>query len=473
MLAFNIKITRLKAVLLPVLVLLTLCSHAQNAGGFIKVSKINPRYFTVGSKQFWLPVELNYVINIRNSPEAIFADAEHIFKTFSANGGNAVRIWGPTPFLEVETRHIGNYDQLALQRFSRFISLAKKYHLRVKFNLESSRSFTSGYFIKKLYGANDGGPFGSFAQFINSAEGRQAYLNRAKAYIQLYRHDPTVYCWELWNEMSAISEGNWLDFSRVMLDSVKRIAPAQLVSQTLGSLAYKQTMEQYLQYLQLKNNDIACLHQYLDPGAQLPMCYGPVDEMLSQSVAFVRGNSSGRPVFVNETGAVEAAHSAMSHYYNLDTAGMLLHDMLFAPFFSGAAGPGSFWLDEPYMDKHHLWYHYQRFNTAVKDFNCITEKPEVIKFTQQGLRVYALKGHSSTLIWCRDSSNTYIKELQQGVAPLIKRNTVLQLRNLNAAAYTKARVYDPWKNTWQQVTVVNQAITLPAFTRSVVVRLSR
>ena len=41
--------------------------------------------------------------------------------------------------------------------------------------------------------------------------------------------------------------------------------------------------------------------------------------------------------------------------------GIILHDVLFAPFFAGAAGPGHCWHWNVYVDRNNLWHHFARF----------------------------------------------------------------------------------------------------------------
>lgn len=58
---------------------------------------------------------------------------------------------------------------------------------------------------------------------------------------------------------------------------------------------------------------------------------------------------NAKPVILAETGAVEPKHAGPSQYYPLDTVGIILHDALFAPFFSGAAGAGMIWHWDQYV----------------------------------------------------------------------------------------------------------------------------
>ena len=195
------------------------------------------------------------------------------------------------------------------------------------------------------------------------------------------------------------------------------------------------------------------------------ICSSAVEELLSYH--------TGKPVILAETGAVEPHHAGPSKYYPLDTAGILLHDILFAPFFSGSAGAGMSWHWESYVHKNNLWYHFQRFNEAIKGISPIEEKFLPAKAETIAVRVYLLKGKKTNLIWLRDKMNNWESELQKGIAPETLNGIQLNLRELGLMASPgKIEVYDPWKNSWTRVEKANHPFILPDFKRSIVIRLS-
>lgn len=58
-----------------------------------------------------------------------------------------------------------------------------------------------------------------------------------------------------------------------------------------------------------------------------------MDSLASQAVVLLRNMVVDKPVILSEVGAVEAHHSGPSKLYESDTLGVLLHDLIFAPFF--------------------------------------------------------------------------------------------------------------------------------------------
>src|SRR5215471_7201197 len=110
----------------------------------------------------------------------------------------------------------------------------------------------------------------------------------------------------------------------------------------------------------MPGNDIAQVHRYLDLGASLDACKGPVDVLAAEAVRELLAFQPGKPVILAESGAVEPRHSGPFKLYTADQDGVLLHDILFAPFFAGAAGPSQIWHWDAYVAKNGLWQHFRR-----------------------------------------------------------------------------------------------------------------
>jgi hypothetical protein len=76
------------------------------------------------------------------------------------------------------------------------------------------------------------------------------------------------------------------------------------------------------------------------------------------------------------------------------------------------------------------------------------------------------------MIWCRDSNSNWQTELADGIKPSII-NTSIPVSKLGIAEkkIKSIKVYDPWKNKWSDAKIVKNQILLPAFIRSIVVRI--
>jgi hypothetical protein len=410
-------------------------------------------------------------------PDSAFAEIELWMKNLSENGGNYIRVWLSQSFWDVELK-AGEYDEGKAQRIDRFISLARKYHLHIKLTLEHFRSITleenpQSWATKFAYHTSKGGPLDSVGQYISTPAGHKLFLDKLDFYKKRYGSDTLFFGWELWNEMNAMKgpedEMFW-NWNKVMLKAVKEKFPENLVMQSLGSFDGEYAKPLYKRLMTMRGNEVAQVHRYLDLGAKMEVCHAPMDVICSSAVKDLQSYHAGKPILVAETGAVEPNHAGPSKYYPVDTAGILLHDILFAPFFTGAAGTGMSWHWESYVHKNNLWYHFGRFNEAIKGINPLRES-FVPEFEEtDSLRVYTLKGKQTLLVWVRDKNNNWTTELDKSIAPSLIKNAVIKVHGARKAR--SIETYDPW--TGERSTVVQKkgSVILPDFKRSLVVRVN-
>ncbi len=222
----------------------------------------------------------------------------------------------------------------------------------------------------------------------------------------------------------------------------------------------------------MPGNEIAQVHRYLDLGARMEECQMPMDIICSSAVEELLSYNTGKPVILAETGAVEPRHSGPSKFYPVDTAGMLLHDILFAPFFSGSAGAGMSWHWDSYVEKNNLWYHFKRFSEAVKDINPLREKFVTSRSETEIVRIYILAGQETILLWLRDKKNNWQSELRDGISPLLIQGAEIDLKKLGCdKRVQKISIYDPWQDKWKNVRQKDLKINLPDFKRSLVIKI--
>lgn len=448
-------------------------------GPIIKVSTICPRYFETSEGLPWIPVSTNFLPadglgNSDDKDEIQFID--NYFRKFSANGGNSLRIWISTSFLEIEDSQEGVYNPKKFERIDKLLELAEKYNLLIKFTLQHIRTIskTSDSSSDWANSKSLANRFRDINEYVNTPEGRHSYLNRAKALAERYRENKQIYAWELWNEMNAVTWDDWEDFTQQMLDSVKALFPNHLVTQTLGSLDCPKAERTYEEMFTYKNNEFVSLHRYLDPGdkwEQYSQVKGDIDTLVSTLMHFAKANITDRPIVYNEIGAVEGSHAGPSKLYPFDKEGMLLHDMVFAPFFCGAAGSGSMWHWDHYILKNDLWQPFKTFSHLTSKLNPIKENFSSFEFEACGVRCYGLAGKTQTIIWCRDSANNWNTELLQGNPPTLKTDLKFEQRECIGKRYSSVQFYDPWKDKWSEVIKANDHIAVPAFKRSTVIIL--
>jgi len=452
--------------------------------GFIGISSSNPSYFQYSDGTPYIPVGINMISpggKYRDKPDSAFYEMEQWMKKLSENGGNYIRVWLSSPFWDIEDKRAGEYSEEKAQRIDRLIEMAGKYNLRLKMTFEHFRSLTFEenpqlWAVKSIYHTSNGGPLDSIRQYLASPEGKKLFLDKLDFFGKRYGSDTLFFGWELWNEMNAMKgpqDSVFFAWNEQMLDEVKQRFSKNLVMQSLGSFDADRVRALYRKMMLLPGNQVAQVHRYLDLGAEMEICHMPMDIICSSAIEELISYNSGKPIILAETGAVEPRHTGPSKYYPVDTAGIILHDILFAPFFSGSAGAGMSWHWDTYVDKNNLWYHFGRFNEAIRNINPIEERFVVSKSETDNLRLYQLHGNRTILIWLRDKNNTWESELKDGQPPLVISGIQLDLGKTGVnETIREIEFYDPWKDKWQNAKSDGSKLLLPDFKRSMVIRIS-
>jgi hypothetical protein len=261
-----------------------------------------------------------------------------------------------------------------------------------------------------------------------------------------------------------------------MLPELKRRFPHHLAMQNLGSLDGAAGCRDYEEIIPLESNEVAQVHRYLDLGASWPICHGSIDVMMADAVTNLRQMAPQKPVLLAESGAVEPHHARPWDQYPRDTEGMILHDILFAPFFAGSVGSGNAWHWHEYVDRNNLWWHFQRFSRAIEGINPIEEGFTPCRSDTSDLRVYILQGKNTSLIWCRDAASDWQTELMEGhpPSPLCHQCITLPFSVDSELSRYSISFYDPWMDrSTPEIPCLSEVISLPSFRRSLVLRLTR
>jgi len=272
-----------------------------------------------------------------------------------------------------------------------------------------------------------------------------------------------------------------------MLPEAKKRFPANLITQSLSGFGGDWDRSGYQKLSTMPANDIAQVHRYLDLGAEWEVCHGPVDILAAEAVRELKAFGTGKPVILAESGAVEPRHSGPFHLYPEDTEGILLHDVIWAPFMAGAAGTGQIWYWDRYVRPNNIWWHFARFAEAIDGIDPPAERFEPLMIEHPELRVYVLRGKKTVLIWCRDKNNDWRSELQEQIKPErltgIRINIDSEILHwqkrprpdlipvLREDAKWKGRTYDPWTGKWQEAVLDKNTVKLPPFSRSIVIRM--
>lgn len=271
--------------------------------------------------------------------------------------------------------------------------------------------------------------------------------------------------------MSTTAASGWGTWTKMMLPELHRRFPHNLAVQSLGSYDWERKRDSYRTLCLLTDNDVAQVHRYLDQGAGWEICHGTVDLSAAQAVRELIAFHAGKPIILTETGAVKPGHTGCSELYAKDPEGMLLHDMLFTPFFSGAAGTGHVWWWRQAIEEPNLWYHFARFAEAVQGIDPPAEAFQPVMVPHKRLRVYALSGRATFLALCLDSENDWKRELVDSRRPETLTNVKIDLSSFGLRPESCVQLYDPWTDKHSQAAIQDGVVTLPSVHRSIVVRI--
>jgi hypothetical protein len=442
---------------------------------FVRVSPRDRRYFELSDGSPYVPIGLNMIAPYGDTEEEALARMEQWMKSLSDNGGNYIRIWLSNNFFDVEHEKSGQYDEDKAKRIDAVLDMARRYNIRVKMTIEHFRHFfgqTQRWAAKPIYHISQGGPAKDMDDFFQGERSREQFKKKLDFYAERYSDEPAIFAWELWNEMDTVRAKGYMEWTEEMLAELKKRFPKNMVTQSLGSFDNDSKRERYRRLCLMKDNDFANVHRYLDLGASLDICKGPVDILAVDAVREMQAFTRDKPILLAESGAVEPSHTGPFKLYKKDRAGIILHDIIFAPFFAGAAGTGQNWHWDQYVAPMNLWFQFGRFAEAIKGIDPPAENFKPIEIDHPRLRVYVLMGKHTMLAWCRDKQNTWQTELADGKEPEAVNNAVILLpdngKNLNNADVS---FYDPWKNKWEPGKVEGNRISLPDFTRSLVIRM--
>ncbi|MHC4512060.1 MAG: cellulase family glycosylhydrolase [Planctomycetota bacterium] len=337
---------------------------------FVKVSARHARYFELTNGRPFVPIGLNMIAPRGGSERDALACMQQWIENLSENRGNYIRLWLSHDFFDIEHERSGQYDPDKAKRIDAVLEMARRHNVRVKMTIEHFRHFfrdTQSWAAKPLHHVSRGGPAGNIDDFFQGQKSRRDQFKKKLAwYADRYGSDPVIFAWELWNEMDTVRGKGYMEWTEEMLAELRRLFPKNLVTQSLGSFDNDRKRQRYRRLCLMADNDFANVHRYLDLGASLDVCKGPVDLMAADAIREMKNFRPAKPILLAESGAVEPSHTGPFKLYQKDKAGIILHDVIFAPFFAGAAGTGQTWHWDHYVAANDLWFQFDRFAETVK-----------------------------------------------------------------------------------------------------------
>ena len=424
------------------------------------VSKANPRYFESDGRTF-VPIGVNLCYCRDREVKTGYLEW---LDRFAANGGNYIRLWCGNATWDVMPR-FGEIDTNAVGRLRWIVDECGKRGVRIKLTLEQFRGFDKSQppvFRKEIYA-----PYAkTMTEWFTNATCQAAFRKKIDAIAAAVGDHPAVAVIEIWNEIM----GDWgriqTAWQTETLAYMRQKFPGRLIVCNLGSFSEADSGLANDRICARDDNDFLQVHRYYDPGAGMSVCYGPVDFFCADAIRELLDRRADRPALLAEVGAVNPGHTGPSELYAKDPEGVLMHDMVFAPFFAGAAGCGQMWhWDSRYVDGNGLWHHYGRFARAVAGLDPVVEDFRPFRGESKAYRYYGLCGRNTTVIWLRDKRVDALAEVRDGKRPEVRTDWKIPMKTGGPVD-----AYLPWEDRHVTARTEANKICLPPFRRSVVLR---
>ena len=305
--------------------------------GFVRVSRRDQRYLELHPGEPYFAVGMN-LLGKELGHYAYFLDRLAEAKC------NFIRIWLSPRTLGFELEP-GKYAQDRCAQFDRLLDLCQERGIYVMACLTDFREVCSfgdhGYWAQSPFNAANGGPCFVPEDFFKRPEAKKLYRRKLRYAVARWAAHPNLMAWEFFNEVN-ITEG-WREipeevrvWHREMGEYLRKLEPYDRpITSSFAGIEDDVLWE-------LPDMDIPQRHFYLTPGNSF------VDYSASAQAALARHR---KPALIGEFGR------RRNEFGEVDSAGVSLHNGLWASVMSGGCGTAMTWW-WGWVDEHGLWRKY-------------------------------------------------------------------------------------------------------------------
>ena len=328
---------------------------ASDRPGFIRVSERNPRYFEYDDASPFVPVGQNVQNDWpRYRHSKLLADA----------GGNALRAWTFCHWTWLEWTHdsdiswagpghwmrgyggAGVLNQRIAWVADNHLAQWERDGLRVMLCLGNGSELGDGERYDSWgghpYNVANGGWLERGQDFWTDERARKAYRNRLRYIVARYAYSPSVWAWELWNELGRETD-EIVEWHGEMAGYIHSIDPHR---HPVSTSHWGTNAEASSRTWALPEIDFTQTHNYAGAGA--------IRSRTARMLAL-----SPKPHIIGEGGGPGPGSDD-----TVDPEGIDFHNSLWAGIFSGAAGTTLPWWWRERIEPNGLFGHY----TAVRRF---------------------------------------------------------------------------------------------------------
>ena len=319
---------------------------AGDLAGFVKKSERDHRYFETSNGASFYPVGSN----VCWAGSKGTYDYDTWLPKYGEQGANFMRVWLAPGFFTFgleqkgasrDGKGIGVFSLESLWKLDYVVALARKSGLRIKFCVESFNVLREkdGYnaFEEGPHTIANGGILHSPAEFWENAEMDRIFLNKMRYLIGRYAADPTVFAWELWNEVdltTGFPADKVKDWHQRMAREIRKMDPYKhLITTSFADSMGTKDIDM------LDEIDFIQTHNYSSPDV--------ISQVANQQS---RKGSWGKPHYVGEIGADWAGPRGEE-----DPLGLQIHDPLWISTTMGSSGAAMPWWWDNYIEPKNLY----------------------------------------------------------------------------------------------------------------------
>ena len=453
------------------------------ANSYVSVSKKDPRYFALGNGECFFPIAANMVRpdgfpsasgvefgKTKGEDTIGLKQYEWWFKQFAENGGNFVRLWLSTPYFNVETEDPSEFNYLQFTKLDEMVKLAKKYSIRLKFTFDHFRVFSAektenAIFCKTL--KYKGNVCKSGSEWINSDLWQGFWFKKVDEYIKRYAGDPTIFCFELWNEMNCF-DATFEEVNKFTVCALRYLhehAPKNMAVNSLGSFD-NPTFTKWLDAFKMDEMSFQQLHRYLDQGAKIEVVRKDPIALIKDGLEYTK--RPDKPFVLAETGAVNDCHSSYFRYYSFDHNGIILTDVTYAPLFFESASTGQIWHWSYYIDNKNLWKYYAPIADMVKGENLDEQGLKSNDLSNDKVWILLLEGDNCTYGYVKNKELSWYNVIRD-------MNTVNELESFEVPlkADGNLQIYNVWNDAALNVEVKDSILKVSGLTNGFLFKVKK
>jgi len=446
---------------------------SSNLPGFIRINKNNPRYLAYDNGEFFFPIGVN--MSWYDEGHDPIEQYKGWLDSFSANGGNTIRVWmADWSFgLEWKDTGLGNYDNRQYEAWllDQLFGLANVRGVKIILVLINHGAFSlevNSEWDDNPYNAALGGPLVKPEQLVSDPLA-QAYFRQRLNYItNRWGYSPDLLAWEWFNEvnLTPITDAAILPWLKEMTAFLNERDVNQHLTTTSFALRANSSI------WQVDGLDIVQMHEY---SSQINESEHDLAVRAGQDFQVLKDSIPVKPILLGEFG-----YSAKVYGDDIEKTGIHLHNGLWATTFSRYAGSGMYWWWDTYIDPNNLWYHFKGLASFLDGEDLTRYQPfsplHISGSDDNAEQVVGLglKGEK-ILVWLRSegytvqasiAANRAIAEKTAYIPPLVE-GKLLTLSNMADGDYT-VWWFDPQQAKWldvQSVTAQDNTlyISIPSF----------